>query len=65
MSAKYVMQGDVKVMEGTRSYELLTSGKPEDLKTAKRLGEFTRKCYDAGYEYAAVQKLRQEYKDVV
>ncbi len=56
---------EVKVMPGTRAAELLASKKPEDQKLAKRLMEYCRKCEAAFYEYSKVQKLRQEFKDVV
>jgi 2-hydroxy-3-keto-5-methylthiopentenyl-1-phosphate phosphatase len=52
-------------MPGTRAAELLASKKPEDQKLAKRLMEYCRKCEAAFYEYSKVQKLRQEFKDVV
>lgn len=65
MAEKFKVVGDVKVMQGTKAYELLESKDPADHKKAKRLMEFTRKCDAAGYEYTAVQKLRKEFSDVV
>lgn len=61
----YKQVGDVKVMAGTRTFELLESKKPEDQKAAKRLMEFTRKAEACCYERAAYTKLRNDFKDVV
>ena len=59
------MVGELKVMDGTRAFELLDSKKPEDQKTAKRLMEFTRKAENSFYVYETMQKLRNEFKDVM
>ncbi len=56
---------DVRVMPGSRAAELLASKKPEDQKFAKRLMEYCRKSEAVFYEYSKVQKLRQEFKDVL
>lgn len=61
----YVMNGRVKVMSGARTYELLMSKKPEDLKTAKRLGDYCHKAEACFYDLKTVQQLRQEYSDVL
>ena len=53
------------VMQGSRAYELLESKDPKDHKLAKRLMEYCDKAEKCGYEYAALQKLRKEYQDVV
>ena len=63
--AKFKMMRDVKVMEGTKTYELLESKDPQDHKRARRLTEFCDKASQVNYEYAALARLRNEYKDVV
>ena len=65
MASNFVMHQDVKVMEGTKAYELLTSKNPEDRKKADRLMAFCRKAEACGYVYDQIAKLRQEYADVV
>ena len=56
---------EVKVMEGSRTFALLKSKDPEDQKKAKRLLAYSRKCEKACYRADIVQKLREEYKDVI
>lgn len=63
--SKYKMVNGVMVMHGSRAYELLESKDPKDHKLAKRLMEYCDKAEKCGYEYAALQKLRKEYADVV
>lgn len=61
----FKMVGNVMVMAGTRTYDLLESKAPDAQKKAKRLMEFCRKaeaCYYANPEYS---KLRQQFKDVL
>lgn len=62
---KHLVVGDTRVMEGSKSYELLTSKDPEDQKKGKRLLEFTRKAAACYYELAKMDKLRAEFKDVL
>ncbi len=57
--------GETLVMQGTKMYELLTSGKPEDTKAAKRLHEFCTKAAAHGYQQPVLGQLREHYKDVV
>ena len=52
-------------MSGSRAFELLSSDKPEDRKTAKRLLEFCDRAAEIGYELTAYTKLRQEYQDIL
>lgn len=63
--AKSLKVGDVLVMEGSRSYVLLTSKDPADVAKGKRLLEYTRKAAACGYELSKVEKLRKEFKDVL
>lgn len=65
MASNFVMHQGVKVMEGTKAFELLNSKNPEDRKKADRLMAFCRKAEACGYVYEEVAKLRQEYADVV
>lgn len=65
MSEKFKMVGPTKVMQGTKTYELLESKDPADQKKAQRLVKFCDLCYRAGYDYNEVQKLRKEFSDVV
>ena len=62
---KHLEVGDTKVMEGSKCYALLTSNSPEDQKKGKRLLEFTRKAAACHYELAKMDKLRNEFKDVL
>jgi hypothetical protein len=59
------MVGDVRVMDGTRAMDLLNSKEPTDQRVAKRLMEYCRKAESANYDYSTIQKLRNEFKDVV
>ena len=63
--ADFKMVRGVKVMSGTRTFELLESKDPLDHKKAKLLMEFCDKAEACGYEYQALMKLREQYKDVV
>lgn len=65
MASNFVMHQGVKVMEGTKTFELLNSRDPADRKKADRLMAFCRKAEACGYVYDEVMKLRQEYSDVV
>ena len=56
---------EVKLMPGSRAYELMQSKNPADHKLAKRLMEYCRKADACNYEYQALQKLRNEFKDVL
>jgi len=55
----------VRLMPGSRAYELMQSKNPADHKMAKRLQEYCRKAEACFYEYHAVQKLRKEFQDVL
>jgi len=57
--------GDVFVMEGSKSYDLLTSKDKEDVAKGKLMLEYTRKAAACGYELSKVEKLRKEFKDVL
>ncbi len=61
----FKMVGGVKVLSGTKTFDLLESKNPENAKLAKRLMEFTRKAEACGYEVVACRKLRKEFNDVV
>ena len=60
---KYKQYKGMKVMQGTKLYELLESGTQEDLKAAKRLAEFVDKAARCGYQLAEYTALREQYKD--
>ena len=53
------------VQPGSQLWDLLESGKPEDLKKAKRLHEYTTKAAACFYEHSAIVKLRAEYADII
>lgn len=65
MSEKFKMVGDVKVMQGTKVYELLESKDPAAPKQVKRLMEYSRKAEACCYDWATLQKLRKEFQDVM
>jgi hypothetical protein len=56
---------EVKLMPGSRAYELQRSRDPKDQKMAKRLMEYCRKAEAANYDWATVLKLRKEFNDVL
>jgi hypothetical protein len=56
--------GETLVMHGSKLYELLTSGKNEDTKSAKRLHEFCTKAANCAYQQPVLGQLREHYKDV-
>lgn len=62
---KSLKVGDVLVMEGSKSYDLLTSKDADDQKKGKRLLEYTRKAEACGYDLSKIEKLRKEFKDVL
>ncbi len=65
MASNFIIHQGVKVMEGTQTYNLLESKKPEDQKKAGRLMAFCRKAEECCYRLDELTKLRQEYADVV
>lgn len=56
---------NVHIDKNTRTYELMHSKDAKERKLAKRLMEYCDKCELANYEYTAVTKLREQYKDVL
>jgi len=56
---------NVIVMPGSRTYELQRSKDAKDQKAAKRLLDYSAKAYAANYDYSALQKLREQFKDVL
>jgi hypothetical protein len=52
-------------MPGSRAYELMQSKDKVDHNKARTLVKFCDECEKAGYEYSAVQRLREKYKEVV
>ena len=62
---KFLMHHGVRVMEGTKTHELLTSKDPNDRKLADRLASYCNKAENASYEVNAIAKLRKEYSDVL
>ena len=59
------MSDGVKVMAGSKSYELMESKDPADHKKASRLSAFCRKAEKVNYDATVIAKLRQEYSDVL
>lgn len=62
---KFKLVRGVKVMSGTKTFELLDSKDPADHKKAKRLMEFCDKAEACFYEVNTLRKLREEYSDVI
>ena len=52
-------------MPGSRLHALISSGKPEDLKTAKRLYQFVDEADACFYNAKVITELRKKYSDVV
>jgi hypothetical protein len=65
MMSKGVMVDGVLCMPGSRAYELMQSKDKVDHNKARTLVKFCDECEKAGYEYSAVQRLREKYKEVV
>ena len=59
------MVGNVKVMAGSKAFDLFESKDVIDHRKAKTLIDFCIKCEKANYNYDVVTKLRQEYSDVI
>ena len=62
---KFLMHHGVKVMDGTKTYLLLTSHSADDRKLADRLASYCNKAEKSMYEVGAIAKLRKEYSDVL
>lgn len=62
---KFLMHHGVRVMEGTKTYLLLTSHSADDRKLADRLASYCNKAEKALYQADAIAKLRKEYSDVL
>ena len=62
---KFKLVDGVKVMEGSKTYELLSSKNPDDQKKAARLSAYARKAEKVNYDATIIAKLRQEYSDVL
>ena len=47
---KYIQYKDTKIMRGSQLYELLASGKPEDLKKAEALHKETTVAFNKNWD---------------
>lgn len=54
---------DIRISKGSRDYELLTSGNPEDRKTEK-LTEYCEEARKAGYNFEKLTQFREKYKEI-
>jgi len=55
---------DIRISKGSRGYELLTSGKPEDRKKAEKLTEYCGEARKGGYNFEKLTQLREKYKEI-
>lgn len=55
----------VYIQSGTKCHDLLMSKDKKDHAKAKKLNQFCVEAEAAGYEYNAITKLREKYKDVL
>lgn len=55
----------VHIQSNTKTYELLMSKDKKDHAKAKKLMEFCKEAEACNYEYNALVKLREKYKNVI
>lgn len=55
----------VYIQSGTKCYDLLNSKDKKDHAKAKKLNQFCIEAEACNYEYNAIMKLREKYKDVI
>ena len=62
---KFKVVDGVKLMDGSKSFELYQSKDPADHKKAARLSAYCRKASDCNYDATKLAELRKHYSDVL